>query len=467
MDGRPAKDFSQRFMKVLLINPPHHGWYTLFGVRIPPLGLAYLASALRNAKHEAAILDMNVSEIDEFGGFEKFDMVGIGTDTTRYRRAREIAKMARKAGKTVVMGGPHPTTADMDVVKDKSVDFVVRSEGEETIVELAECLQSGGNPSDVRGLTFRRGGRIVRTGDRPFNDDLDSIPKPARDLLPMDRYKSAMIGVRPLTPVVTSRGCPYRCSFCASSFMNGPKWRAHSAGRVADEIEEVQKKWGYRAVAFSDDNSLMSVDRNRGISSEIRRRGLDVAIWSFCRADFAARKPEMIADLASAGLKSVFMGVESPSMKRLASIGKGIREGDVEKAIEVFRANGVEVLGSYIIGYEGDTIGSVRETMRMAMELDTNTAQFTILTPYPGTEIYRRLLPRITRKDWSLYDGYHLVFRHENLSRLALELSLALCHAAFYLRSLKSVFGFFRFLWARRKGLGSIREAANDVIFTR
>ncbi len=440
-------------MKVLLVNPPHHGWYTLFGVRIPPLGLGYLASSLRKAGHEPQILDMDVAAPSEEPDFRSFGMVGIGTDTTRFRKAGEIAAKAREAGSVVVMGGPHPTTADLEVARTASVDYVARSESEETIVELAACLESRGDPAGVKGLTFRRDGRVVRTPDRPFNPDLDSIPLPARDLMPMDRYKTARVGSLPLTPVVTSRGCPFRCSFCASSFMNGPKWRAHSAERVVGEMEEAGGKWGYKAVAFSDDNSLMSPDRNAAICSLIRKKGLDLAIWSFCRADFAARNPEMVEDLASAGLRSVFVGVESPSREKLAAVRKGLRQGDVEKAVAVFRKNGVQVLGSYILGHEGDTLGSVRETMRYSMALDTNTANFTILTPYPGTEIYRRLKPRITRKDWRLYDGYHLVFRHDRMSRIGMEFSVALCYIAFYLRSLRSVKGVLKFLWLHWKGL--------------
>jgi anaerobic magnesium-protoporphyrin IX monomethyl ester cyclase len=460
------EDFKADDMKILLVNPPYHGWFTLFGLKIPPLGLAYLASALRQAGREVGILDLNVQKPDEAGDFSDYDVVGIGSDTTRFTRAREIARKAKQAGAVVVMGGPHPTTADSEVLREKAVDYVVRSEAEATIVELLDCLEAGRDPLTVRGISLRRNGTTLRSKDRGFTSDVDSILPPARDLLPMDRYRTAKMGTRPVTPLVTSRGCPFRCSFCASSFMNGPKWRAHSAGRVVDEMEEIQRRWGYSAFAFSDDNSLMSPSRTSEIADEIIRRGLDVWIWAFCRADMAARHPEVIEKIAAAGLKTAFVGIESPTSQGLDSVNKGIKLADVPKAIEIFRRNGVEILGSYIIGLENDTLASIRETARWAMRLDTNTAQFSILTPYPGTEIYRRLERRIVRKDWNKYDGYHLVFRHPNLSRFQLEAGLAFCHTVFYLRSIKQIFGFFKFLWQRKEGLGSVRKAADDVIFT-
>jgi anaerobic magnesium-protoporphyrin IX monomethyl ester cyclase len=452
-------------MRILLVNPPYHGFFTLFGLRIPPLGLAYLGASVREAGHEVRIADLNVARAGEKEDFSGWDVVGITTDTTRARRARDIARRAKAAGATVVLGGPHPTTADAEVMREPAVDYVVRSEGETTLVELLGALGEGGDPARIAGLTYRRRGKIVRTPDRPFLRDVDALLPPARDLLHMDRYSSAQLGERTLSPVVTSRGCPFRCSFCASSFMNGPKWRPHSPRRVVDEVEEVHRRWGYGAVAFSDDNSLMDPRRASAIAAEIRRRKLDVYLWAFCRADTAARHPGMIEEMAGAGLRSVFMGVESPTRTGLSSINKNIAPGDVLEAIRIFRRNGIQILGSYIIGLEDDTLGSIRETLRMARKLDTNTAQFSILTPYPGTRIYENLRHRITRRDWSLYDGNHLVFRHRNLSRLQLELSVGLCYLAFYFRSLKSLLGFLRFLWIRRRGLGSVKETANDVIF--
>jgi len=457
---------SQKTVKVLLVNPPYHGWFSLFGVRIPPLGLGYLASSLREAGGTPTILDLAVAKKDEIPRFEDFDIVGIGTDTTRFKTALDLAKEARKAGCTVVMGGPHPTVVDDAPLASGCVDYVVRAEGEVTLVELARALDAGREPDDVPGLTYRRKGALHRTPNRPFREDLDSLPWPARDLLPMDRYRSAKIGEWPLTPIITSRGCPYRCTFCASSHMNGPRWRPRSAEKVVDEIEEVTKRWDYPAVAFSDDNSTLDPKRTNRICEEILRRGLDVKIWLFLRADTAVRNPETVALMARAGVTSAFMGIESLRGDALKEVKKGFGPETAPKAVRLIRSHGIDVLGSYIIGYPDDNVSRVREDVQNARTLPTSTAQFTILTPYPGTALFDQVRDRITSWNWAHYDGYHAVFKLKGMSRFAIQWMLFYAHAGFYFRSWDAVRNFARFAWRRRRGLSTLRKVFRDMFFT-
>ncbi|MHC4780390.1 MAG: B12-binding domain-containing radical SAM protein, partial [Planctomycetota bacterium] len=165
-------------MKVLLVNPPYHGWFSLFGLRIPPLGLAYLASSLREKGGDPVITDLAVAKRGEVPSFKDFDVIGIGTDTTRFKIAVDLAKEAKNAGATVVMGGPHPTVVDDAPLASGAVDYVVRGEGEDTLVELLEAVASGREPQDVAGLTYIRKGKVHRTPHRPFREDLDSLPWP-------------------------------------------------------------------------------------------------------------------------------------------------------------------------------------------------------------------------------------------------------------------------------------------------
>ncbi|MHC5038555.1 MAG: B12-binding domain-containing radical SAM protein [Planctomycetota bacterium] len=454
-------------MKILLVNPPYHGWFYLFGVRIPPLGLGYLASALRDAGASPTILDLAVAKPEEIPAFGDFDIVGVGTDTTRFKYAVDIAKQAKKAGATVVMGGPHPTVVDDAPLKTGAVDYVVRSEGEETLTELAHALAKGKDPQEITGLTYLRKGSVFRTPDRPFREDLDDLAWPARDLLAMDRYRSAKIGQWPLTPVVTSRGCPYRCTFCASSHMNGPKWRARKAEKVVDEIEEVTRRWGYPAVAFSDDNSTLDPKRTERICDEIIRRGLDVKIWLFCRADTVLRHPALVPRMAKAGVTSVFMGIESLRAEDLREIKKGFGPEAAPEAVRLLRAHQIDVLGSYIIGYADETLSQVRETVRHARSIPTSTAQFTILTPYPGTVLFDQVKDRIRSWNWAHYDGYHAVFKTRGISRFALQMMLLYAHLGFYVRSLESIGGFARFTWRRKRDLSAIRKVFRDMFFTK
>lgn len=455
-------------MKVLLVNPPYHGWFSLFGVKIPPLGLGYLASSLREKGGEVSILDLAVARPEELPDFGDFDVVGIGTDTTRFKTAMEIGARAKASGARVLMGGPHPTVVDgAPFEAGDDVDFVVRGEGEETLVELLEALAADRDPEDVPGLTYRRRGRLHRTPDRPFRDDLDSLPWPARDLLPMDRYRSAKIGTWPLTPVVTSRGCPFRCTFCASSHMNGPRWRARSAESVVDEIEEVTTRWNYPAVAFSDDNSTLSPQRMNRICDEILRRGIDVKIWLFARADMVLKNPDTVARMAKAGVTSAFMGIESLNPEALREVKKGFDADVAPRAVRLLRSHGIDVLGSYIIGYPCETLSDIRESAQRAREMPTSTAQFTILTPYPGTVLFDQVKDRIVSWNWSHYDGYHCVYKPEKVSRFAVQMMLLYVHAAFYFRSSSAVKGFARFTWRRRKGLANVRKVFHDMFFQR
>jgi anaerobic magnesium-protoporphyrin IX monomethyl ester cyclase len=347
-----------------------------------------------------------------------------------------------------------------------AVDFVVRGEGEDTIVELVEALAAGRDATDVPGLTTLRNGRLHRAPPRPLRSDLDALPWPARDLLPMERYRSAKIGLWPLTPVVTSRGCPYRCTFCASSHMNGPKWRPRRAEAVVDEIEEVTRRWDYPAVAFSDDNSTLDPKRTERMCDEIVRRGLDVKIWLFCRVDTILRSPETLDKMARAGVRSVFIGIETLRPEHLESIRKGFGPEAAPEAVRMVRERGIDVLGSYIIGYPDETIHQVRETAREARRIPSSTAQFTILTPYPGTALFDQVRDRITSWNWAHYDGYHSVFRLDRMSRFAVQMMLLYCHAGFYVRSIAAIRGFARFVWRRKKDLSFARRVIRDMFFT-
>jgi anaerobic magnesium-protoporphyrin IX monomethyl ester cyclase len=453
-------------MKVLLVNPPYHGWFSLFGVRIPPLGLAYLASSLREKGGAPVILDLAVADAAEVPDFGDFDVVGIGTDTTRFKVAVDLAKEAKKAGAVVVMGGPHPTVVDDAPLASGAVDYVVRGEGEDTLVELTEALAAGRDGAEIPGVTSLRGGKVHRAPARPFRTDLDALPWPARDLLPMDRYRSAKIGTWPLTPVVTSRGCPYRCTFCASSHMNGPKWRPRRAEAVVDEIEEVTQRWNYPAVAFSDDNSTLDPERTEAICDEIVRRGIDVKIWLFCRVDTILRSPGTLDKMARAGVRSVFIGIETLRPEHLKEIKKGFGPEAAPEAVRLVRKRGIDVLGSYIIGYPGETIHQIRDTVRQARRIPSSTAQFTILTPYPGTALFDQVRDRITSWNWAHYDGYHSVFRLDRMGGFAVEIMLLYCHAGFYLRSFDAIWGFARFAWRRKKDLPFVRQVMRDMFFT-
>ena len=198
-------------MEILLANPNSSSAYLTFGCIFPPLGLLYVAASAEEAGHHVAMEDFCLTKQDPSNyNFKGKDVVGITMDARRYPGALDVAAAARKAGATIVMGGPLPAYIDDDLLRDGHADFIVRGEGERTFPELLKTLSNGGDPRDVTGISFLRDNGIVRTGTRALISDLDTLPLPARHLIDLEAYKKAGFkigGTRPVTVISTSRGC--------------------------------------------------------------------------------------------------------------------------------------------------------------------------------------------------------------------------------------------------------------------
>lgn len=451
-------------MRVLLINPPSTGVYSVFGVNLPPMGLLYLAACLEREGHEVRVKDLQVEPAGlTADDLRRADLVGITSDTTRIEKAQKIAAWAASLGKPVVMGGPHPQFVADAILRDGSVKFIVKGEGEISLTRLAAEIGCNGDPSGVSGIIFRDGDRIVDTG-KPIPPDVELLPFPARHLVDLKRYSATMSGI-PLTPVVTSRGCPGGCSFCSSSSFFGRGWRSRSPESVLAELEEVCHRHGYRGIAFVDDNFSLDPERVVDICSGIRARGLDIKFWNFSRIDTIVRNPAMVQAMAAAGSTVVYLGIESAGADTLATLGKRGQAGETEAAVSLLQDNGIEVYGSYIIGHLNERRADVERTIDLAVRLNTNTAQFSILTPYPGTALYEQVKDRIFVKRWKFYDALHLVFRHPHINRHLLQLLLFKAYIRFYRRSQKAVADFKEYRQHQEVSLRKILTCAYDLFF--
>ncbi|MEK7483768.1 MAG: cobalamin-dependent protein, partial [Planctomycetota bacterium] len=285
-------------MRVLLINPPSMGMFKLLGLDLPPLGLLYVAGYLEAHGVDVHVKDLNIARRGETPiRFQDYDVVGIGTDTTRYLQAQKIAEQAKKQGAIVVMGGPHPYYVAEEILRTRVVDYVVRGEGEETMLELIQFLEQGKDPGVVRGVSSLQNGIFREIQPRPFNEDLDALPFPARHLVDMSRYPAQM-GYRRITSMHTSRGCPAKCTFCSSSFNDGVRVRARSARSIVDEIQWLQAEYGFGAIAFMDDLFTLNPNRVLRVCHEILDRGVDVHWWCFSRADTIKKNEQMLKKMA-------------------------------------------------------------------------------------------------------------------------------------------------------------------------
>ena len=444
-------------MRVLLLNPAATGTFHVMGVVFPPLGVLYVAAAVRDRGYHVKVVDRTVDlrNID----FTSFDVVGIHSDTTRFKNALSLARRANAAGARVVMGGPHPCFVAREILATGVVDAVVRGEGDKTFPDLLDVWKHGSDPALLPGLTVATSQGIVDTGDPVRIRDVDALPFPARDLVDLSRYTQARLGCRPLATVHTSRGCPYRCRFCSSSRFDGTVWRPRSAESVLAELEYLVCDLGYKAVAFVDDNFAGSPERIHKICDGILKKGLDLHWWYFCRVDTVVHYPEMVHHMAEAGARSVFIGIETPSSRVLDRFHKGINAGQAREAVRILKRNGIQIWASYILGAPEEKRTDIRSTIRFACELDTDIAQFTLLTPYPGTELYEELQNNITEKDWSKFDGVHAVFKHPRIPRVEMQMWHIGANTAFYLRHKKSAVNFFRFLSNRNYGFQLVSRA--------
>ena len=406
-------------MKVLLISPQGSNLYAKMKVGLPPLGLAYLAAVIREAGHNVKIIDRAIEQRPlAIEDFLSWDVVGISADTPRYPEAVDIAKIAKQAGKTVIMGGYHVTFLDREALETGVVDIVVRGEAEEIIVKLLRTLENGDDLYRVKGISFVDDEKLVRTAPAPPPHHLDDMPFPARDLLPMKRYSSEMAGL-PITNLITSRGCPFNCYFCSSSRFGGLKWRYRSAQSIVDEMEVLYHDYGYRAFAFMDDNFTLSKRRVMAFADELEKRNMtDIIWWCFSRVDILIRNEDMVKRMAEAGAFQIFLGLESHSEDMLDDYGKNIGNREQEQAIELLRKYGISIHGSFIVGDIHETKQQAMQTARWVQKMNPRVAQFSILTPYPGTALYHDVERegRFLHKKWELYDALHVTVKTDGMT---------------------------------------------------
>lgn len=226
--------------------------------------------------------------------------------------------------------------------------------------------------------------------------------------------------------------------------MYGKTWRSRSAESVIAEIEDLYYNYGFRAVAFCDDNFTVSTERVKNICLKIMEKRLDIWWWCLSSPNILLKNEDMVNIMAKAGAKTVYIGVESASPSILKEFNKNIKKDVPFQAVNLLKKNGIEVFASYILGGLNDDLKTILSTIKLARKLDTEVAQFTILTPYPGTSLYNTLKSRLRHKKWHLYDAIHLVFKHEKVSYLSMELLLIWAYVSYYARGWRAFKGFLK-----------------------
>jgi radical SAM superfamily enzyme YgiQ (UPF0313 family) len=375
----------------------------------PPLGLAYLAAVSEPRGHTVRIYDGDVEDVSLDAVLREFrpQAVGITANTTQITAAWRDADLVKTLGQSiVVLGGPHPTVLPEESAARPSVDIVVRGEGEMTWLELLAILESGRSISDstldtLAGLSYRNsGGEIVNQPDRPPIpvEELDRMPFPAWHLFNLNRYTNLQPTVDqvegPSLPILTSRGCPYRCSYCSQI---GPRrWRARSRESVLAEWRWLIREQGAAEIGVLDDSFNIRRQRVLEICQGLVDEALNHVPWIMIngiRANLADE--EVLGAMKGAGCIRAAFGVESGNQAILDTVvDKQLTLDQVRAAFRAAKAVGMETIGFFIIGLPGETEETMDDTIRFACELDPVVANFSIATPFPGTEMYRTVKAR-------------------------------------------------------------------------
>lgn len=417
-------------MRVLLCYPFQNNMYHKVGFILPPLGLGYISSYLKQKGHEVKIIDFNIPQKDT--NLNGYHVIGISADTPRYYSAIQLCKEIRKTGAKIIMGGPHVTFLDEEPLQKGFADYIIRGEGEETMADLLEAIEDNKDLEEVAGISFMRKGTVVRTENRKA-PDISILPQPDRKELRIKSYQFIEMGAKKITGILTSRGCPYRCTFCSSSEFSGTEWRALSADKVVNEIEDIVSNYDFKSIAFLDDNFTLNPERVKEICRGIVQRRLDISWWCFSRADTLLRNEEMVKEMANAGARYIFIGFEAFTRDTLEHYRKRIYPELSYETIRLLKSYGISTHASFIIGDINETEDMINKTIKYAKEISPDAVQFSILTPYPGTQLFQEVKERIFTYDWNLYDCLHPVFRLDYLTPEATRRLLKKAYMKFYL----------------------------------
>jgi radical SAM superfamily enzyme YgiQ (UPF0313 family) len=328
------------------------------------------------------------------------DLVAITALTPTIAKALQTAELAKKTcpQATVVLGGYHPTFNYQEMLAKDYVDIVVMGEGEITLLDLVETLDEGGNLKNVQGIAYEGG----VTPPRPLISDLEELPFPARHLLPMEHYKILNMKLHTAT-MISGRGCPMQCSFCASAALHGNRLRMRSPGNVVDEMEHLVNDHNAGMIAFMDDTFTLKPSQVEAICEEIKKRDMDV-YWG-CTARVDTLSGPLLHKMSDSGCITMFLGVESADQQQLDRVNKQITIDKIRSAFKLARENDIRTIASVVLGMPGDTRSSIERTIKFAREINPSYAVFSLATPYPGTKFYQEAVQNniIRVKDWSKY----------------------------------------------------------------
>ena len=408
-------------MKVLLLLPPYpkdkifRKSMKHLGAILPPLGLAYIASVLEQEGHEVKIIDgpaLSSVEGYDLKNFEHDlksfgpDVIGVSAATSQYQHAQNAISLIKETlpNARIILGGSMISGDPKQLSNFSQVDYAVHGEAEFVFAKIVKMLEREEKIGVMDGLIYKENGEVKVTPE-PIIENIDDIPMPARHLLKMSIYRPSPANYRklPATHMMTSRGCPHQCIFCATG---RTKFRGHSAKRVVDEMEMLANQFGIKDIQIFDDTFTFQPKRTEEICKGIIERKLNISWNCYTRVD--RTNLELMKLMKKAGCYETGFGIESGSDRILKFIKKAITTEQVKKAVGWAKEAGIDVRGFFTIGYPTETREEIMQTIKFAKDLDVDVAQFMVATPLPGTELWdiATELGVINKEDWSAFTFY-------------------------------------------------------------
>lgn len=426
--------------EIVLINPlnplvqvSESSDHVLGKLQLPFLGILYIAAKLELEGFNVEVLDAQyfyASGIDLDKYIEEscsgVAVFGINSCITTHQEVLRLAAKIKESAPNsiIVVGGPHASLFPESVITHTDIDIVSVGEGEYSLTEICEFILLGkGNLASIKGIYYKdRSGNVCYTGQRPFITNLDVLPFPAKHLMDKTAY-------RDFGTIITGRGCPGRCIYCAAAPLSGSQYRWRSPENVIEEVKHCIENYDLDHIFFVDDTFTVKRDRVIAICNMIKEVTNKYNITWSCESRVNAVNPELLGTMADAGCRFIQFGMESGSNYVLKTIKKGTTVEKIEQATRWALDAGITVAGSFIIGHHSDTKESVEETIRFASKLRSiNPSKvkiaFSINTPLPGTDIYNNAKDygiKILTDDWSQYNLFSVVAETSNLSAIDIQ----------------------------------------------
>ena len=430
-------------MRILYVNPARLESGLDAIIKGPPLSLISIAAMV--PEHDAKLFDFKIDKFKEKRfrrELNRHDVVAITSMTPQIDHAFEVAQMAKEQGCTTIIGGYHPTLDPDYVAKHQSVDYAIRGEGEHTFKEIIDYIDGNLNQvalKEIDGVSYKNNnGKVIHNKDRRLETNLDNFPMPRRDLLKWKKY--IYLGTR-VAQLETSRGCPHSCKFCCIIKMwkdpiHHISYRTKSVKRIMQEIYDVNL--GHNFIFFCEDNFTIKAKRTKKILDTIIQTGLPNKFYFSCqsRVDTLYQNPWLVDLMQKAGMRQVFLGIESVHQQSLDAMGKiNTTPAKIIKVVKMLQDHGISIFGGVIIGYPGETKEMVRQNISFTKSLNLTIVQFTPITAFPGTPFYDEMKSKnmITTNNYKYYDLFHAMMRTEQLSNQEMYGLVAEAYADYYM----------------------------------